>query len=106
MKALLKASKKGVAVSDFIDNLVEASRQVAQNAIDEAKQFAGAPDVDKELAKAAKNMAGTQKKLDKGKPDKATSKFKSAWKHAQQVLDKAGNSLENNFSYFYISMIG
>jgi len=93
VKGLMKILKKGDSgidsdISAVIDLLVEIDRQLAQNAIDDAKTFAGDKKVDKEIEKAEKEMGKAQKELDKEKFDKAIEKYKKAWEHAQKALKK------------------
>jgi len=92
VKDLLKISKKSDLVypeiTIAVDLLVGISEQLATDAIDDAQAFTGDKKVDKKIKKANKEMDKAQKELDKGKPDKAISKYKKAWEHAQKALTK------------------
>ncbi len=77
---ILKKGDSGIdaEISVVIALLVQTDRNLAQDAIDEAKLFAGDKKVDKEIAKAEKEMDKAQDALDKGKPDEAIKHFKEA----------------------------
>ena len=93
VKGLMKIVKKGdsgidTEISDVIALLVDVDRELAQNAINEAKTFAGDKKVDKEIEKAEKELVKGDKEASKGKFDKAIDKYKKAWEHAQKALKK------------------
>jgi len=89
VKALMKILKKGdsgidTEISDVIAILVDIDRELAQDAINEAKSLGDG----KEIGKAEKELAKGDKEAAKGKFDKAIDKYKKAWEHAQKALKK------------------
>jgi len=85
VKGLMKILKKGdsgidTEISDVIAILVDIDRELAQDAINEAKSLGDS----KEIDKAEKELAKGDKEAAKGKFDKAIDKYKKAWEHAQK----------------------
>ena len=92
IKELRDAKNRGVKVANLIDALVGIARQLAQDAIQEAKQFVGN---DKKVAilvgDAEKAFKVAVQELARGRPPEVAIKhFKKAWKLAQKALKKAG----------------
>ena len=83
VKKLLKAQDEGADVADLNEQLVEAARLEAQEAIDDAIAAVGTQD---EIDKALKEMDKAQQDLDQGKPDKAIDHYRNAWDKAQTSL--------------------
>jgi len=99
VKGLMKIVKKGdsgidTEISAIITILVDVDRELAQDAIKEAKIFEGEKKVDKEIEKAEKELAKGDKEASKGKFDKAIDKYKKAWEHAQKALKKVKDPKE------------
>ena len=88
VKALLRAEKAGVDVADIIESVAEAARILAQEAVDEAQEFAGDPAVDKLIARALERMDKAEDHRDADRPDKAIKEYKKAWKFAQKAIEK------------------
>jgi len=89
VKGLMKIVKKGdsgidTEILDVIALLVDIDRELALDAINEAKSFGE----NKETEKAEKELTKGDKEAAKGKPDKAIDKYKKAWEHAQKALKK------------------
>jgi len=82
--------KSGANVAGLIDDLVNAAKQFAQDAIDEAKKFAGEEEVDDEIEEAEEDFAHALQHVAKGEFDNAVKRFRKAWEHAQMALKAAG----------------
>jgi ribosomal protein S21 len=74
----------------LIDDLVNAARQLAQDAIDEAMNFAGDDDVDDQIEDAEEDFAHALQHVTKGEFDNAVKRFRKAWEHTQKALKAAG----------------
>jgi F0F1-type ATP synthase epsilon subunit len=82
--------KSGANVASLIDDLVNAAKQFAQGAINEAKNFAGDDDVDDEIEDAEEDFAHALQHVTNGEFDNAVKRFRKAWEHAQMALEAAG----------------
>ena len=93
VKELLKIIKKdhesnlfNTLVSGVIDDLVRIDSELANNAVEDAKAFAGEKKADKEIVKAEKELVKATEDIAKDKPDKAIDHYKKAWEHAQKAM--------------------
>ena len=75
---------------EVIDKLVTADKMLAEQALEDAKEYEGEDKkVDKEIERAEKELEKAEKDLGKGKPDKAIDHYKKAWEHAQKAIKHA-----------------
>ena len=83
VKELLKAQNEGADVADLNNQLVEAARLEAQEAIDDAMEAGG---TQVEIDRARQEMDKAQQDVDQGKLDKAMAHYRNAWDKAQKSL--------------------
>jgi len=88
-------------ISDIIDEIVRIERELALNAIEDAKallmNIEDTTTIDKmntELGKAIMDLERAEMDLAIDRPDKAINDFKKVWKHAQKAIKEGQTSLD------------
>lgn len=91
VKELLDAEDQRVDVAARIDALLGNAPRFAEDATEAAKQFAGTgKKIDKEIARAEDDFADAGNELAKGDPEGVTNEFEKAREHGQTALEEAG----------------
>jgi parallel beta-helix repeat protein len=70
-----------------IDKLVDSAKLLTENALLEAKAFAGFSNkVDQEISKAESELTKAENEITKGNPDLAVDHYKKSWEHSQSAI--------------------
>jgi YVTN family beta-propeller protein len=80
------AASSTLIVSDIIGSIVQVADKIAQDALKDAKVYAGSTQVDKFIADASQDIQTARGYIARGDPENAMTSYKNSWTKSQLAI--------------------